>query len=274
MNKRLRLALITFLGAVIIAGAGYFLWPSLPVGFSAPSTPQQVVEKYYRWYLDYIGDPAADDVRNPVVDRAYRNSKLLSTSFIAHIDAMLEDSEFIPADPFLCAQDIPASFTVQGVFQHDTIARVVVRTDFPGHVFTVDVQEMNRRWKISNVSCGGSPAGTAYAFYSWYLGYMGDRAQGEFKNPLADRAYRDSQFLSTGFITSVDEMLSSETPGGFDPFLLAQDIPTHFSVDPGLTDDSAVVHLQFGESTVRHLNVRFIRENGLLLISSIEEDIR
>lgn len=61
---------------------------------------------------------------------------------------------------------------------------------------------------------------------------------------------------------------------GVDPFLLTQDIPIDFNVDPGLTEDSAVVHLQFGSTSVRHLVVRCVRDNGAFLISSIEEDIK
>lgn len=119
-----------------------------------------------------------------------------------------------------------------------------------------------------------TPKQVVEAYYDWYFGYISKSNDGEFRNPLVDRAYRDSQFLRSGFIASVDEMLSKETLGGFDPFLLAQDIPSDFSVDPGPTEDSAVVHLQFGESMTRHIRLLFVKENGSLLISSIEEDIR
>lgn len=273
MKRRTRIAIIIILAAALLSTGAYFLWPSVLTVFTAPSTPKQVVEAYYDWYLDTIFKSDDGTFRNPLADRAYRDSKLLGSSFIGHIDDMVSSGS-IMVDPFLCAQDIPAEISVQGVFKNDGVARVVVRTDFPGHVFTVDTQESKGRWKITNITCGGTPEGLANAFYTWYLGYMGDRAQGEFNNPLADRAYRDSQFLSSGFITSVDEMLAKETLGGFDPFLLAQDIPSDFSVDPGLTEDSAVVHLQFGESIVRHLHLLSVRENGQLLISSIEEDVR
>lgn len=273
MKRRTRIAIIIILAAALLSTGAYFLWPSVVTVFTAQSTPKQVVEAYYDWYLGYISQSNDGEFRNPLVDRAYRDSKLLGSSFIGHIDDLLS-SDQLAADPFLCAQDIPTAIYVQGVFQNERVARVVVRTDFPGHVFTVDTQESKGRWKITNITCGGTPEGMANAFYAWYLGYMGDRAEGVFNNPLTDRAYRDSQFLSSGFTASVDEMLSKETLSGFDPFLLAQDIPSDFSVDPGLTEDSAVVHLQFGETMVSHVRLLFVRENGSLLISSIEEDIR
>ena len=45
------------------------------------------------------------------------------------------------------------------------------------------------------------------------------------------------------------------THGGYDPFLLAQDIPQDFSVDPGVVAGTAVVHLQFSPESVKHLLV-------------------
>jgi hypothetical protein len=273
MKKRIRMAIIIILAAALLATGAYFLWPSVTPVLTAQATPKQVVEAYYDWYLGTIGKSGDGEFRNPLVDRAYRDSKLLSSSFVGNIDDLLS-SDQLAVDPFLCAQDIPTEISIQGVFINDGGARVVVQTDFPGHVFTVNTQESKGRWKITNVTCGGTPEGMTNAFYTWYLGYIDDRAPGEFNNPLTDRAYRESQFLSPDFIASVDEMLAKETLGGFDPFLLAQDIPSDFSVDPGLTEDRAVVHLQFGESMIRHIRLLFTRENGQLLISSIEEDIR
>jgi len=260
--------------AALFAVGAFILWPSMLSNVSAQNTPQQSVASYYAWYLDSIRDPRDEKMGNPLIDRAYRNSNLLSPSFIGHIDEMLASSDGIPADPFLCAQDIPQEINIQGVFKKGRQAQVVVRTDFSGHVFTADVQEKKGWWRISNVTCGGTPAGNAKAFYAWYLGYIETPSQDKFKNPLVDRAYQQCQFISQGFTASVDEMLSTESLGGFDPFLLAQDIPVDFSVDPGLTADTAVVHFQFGDSIVRHVRVTFVHENGFLLINSVEEDTR
>lgn len=69
-------------------------------------------------------------------------------------------------------------------------------------------------------------------FYRWYVGYPG--------NPLADREYRESPYLSQSFIQEVDEALE----GGFraDPILLAQDIPERFTIDEtDVSGDEATV---------------------------------
>jgi len=40
----------------------------------APETPDAVVQAFYDWYLAYIGDPATDNFRNPLVDKAYHDA--------------------------------------------------------------------------------------------------------------------------------------------------------------------------------------------------------
>jgi hypothetical protein len=73
-----------------------------------------------------------------------------------------------------------------------------------------------------------APEEVVTGFYDWYLGYIGE---GEMRqNPLADRAYRASEFLSEGFVAEVDALLDSFERGGYDPFLLAQDVPVEVRV--------------------------------------------
>jgi hypothetical protein len=89
------------------------------------------------------------------------------------------------------------------------------------------------------------PAAVVQDFYDWYLGYIGNRSGGTFRNPLVDAAYQNSGFLSPGFIAEVDETLASFQQGGFDPFLLAQDIPQGFEVAPGPAENTALVTFWF-----------------------------
>lgn len=66
-----------------------------------------------------------------------------------------------------------------------------------------------------------SPQEVTTKFYRWYIGYPG--------NPLVDREYRESPYLTEGFIQEVDEVLADSFRA--DPILLAQDIPERFTVD-------------------------------------------
>lgn len=78
---------------------------------------------------------------------------------------------------------------------------------------------------------GSTPEAVVTQFYDWYLGAIGE---GEMRqSPLADRAYRSSELLSEVFIAEIDEVLTSfegGKGGGFDPILLAQDVPVKIEV--------------------------------------------
>ncbi len=238
--------------------------------------PQQVTENFYDWYLTTIGESGNDTFRNPLVDKAYHDSPYLTDSFVGYIDDLLDnfESEFGGAgyDPFFCAQAIPTEMTPDVTFEHHGITSVVVRSSFPNHMITVDLQPDGDSWRISNITCANDPAGTATAFYTWYLGYIGDRSSGDFRNPLVDQAYHDHPLLTDSWVQTVDETLAGFEHGGSDPFLLAQDIPQDFSVDPGLKEGTAVVHLQFSSDSVKHLRVT-MDETGRK-IAKITEDGR
>ncbi|MFO7741723.1 MAG: DUF3828 domain-containing protein [Anaerolineae bacterium] len=73
------------------------------------------------------------------------------------------------------------------------------------------------------------PEEVVTGFYDRYLGYIGHDGEAR-RNPLVDGFYRDCPELSEAFIAAVDETLASFDKGGFDPILLAQDVPVKVSV--------------------------------------------
>jgi hypothetical protein len=176
-------------------------------------------------------------------------------------------------DPFLCAQDVPDYVMPSSFIMNGPTPNILVYSSFADHFFTVDLRQAEGDvWQISNVTCGGTPDGAAKAFYTWYLGYIGDPATEQFRNPLVDGAYRESGFLTAEFIDKVDEIIAGFDGGGYDPFLLAQALPQGFSVDPGYLPDTAVVGLMFGES-VKMVQVEFVEEGGRWLIDDIVEAV-
>ncbi len=237
------------------------------------ASPAEVTAAFYAWYLDYIGETGSEDMRNPLVDGAYRASPYLTRSFIGHIDELLAEMRAEDRggyDPFLCAQDVPTEMTPDVTFMRNDMASVVVRSSFPNHLLTVDLRPEGDGWLIGNITCAADPAGVATTFYTWYLGHIGDRFSEDFRNPLVDQAYQDHPLLSEDLVQEVDVLLASFDRGGYDPFLLAQDIPQDFSVDPGVTPDTAVVHLQFGPDSVRRLLVTM--DDSGRKIAAIAED--
>jgi len=240
------------------------------VSIEQSAGPQAVVEDFYSWHLESFGDRATGTFQNPLTNQVYQDSKYLTLSFIGHVDEVVANfGEQGGYDPFLCAQDIPQEVKADGTFFHGGQASVVVRSDFPNHFVTVDLQKSGDGWQISNITCANNPTGTAKAFYTWYLAYIGDRAAGKIRNPLVDKAYRESGFLSEGFIQELDDLIADGITT--DPILMAQDIPQDFSVDLTTEDKNAIVHLQFGSGTAQRLKVSLIQEMGTWKIDSIEQ---
>ena len=75
-----------------------------------------------------------------------------------------------------------------------------------------------------SAAAAATPAEVVENFYGWYLEYS------EKANPLADKVYRSSEYLSEGFVEEVDALIASFDRGGYDPFLCAQDVPTSVTV--------------------------------------------
>jgi hypothetical protein len=110
-------------------------------------TPEEVVESYYNWLMQYPG--------NPTAEYAYRESPFLTAPFIIRIDETVSGFRLGGADPFLCAQDIPEKVYVQQAEMDGDRSSVRVNTSFEGHYFNVDLVKEEGEWKISGVRCKG-----------------------------------------------------------------------------------------------------------------------
>lgn len=116
--------------------------------------PEQVVADFYADYLAYIGDPASDTFRNPMVDRMYAERRDLTPEFIAQIDELLASFDGAGYDPFLCAQAIPETITTAGADIDGENASVGVTTSFSDHSLTVELVNVDGEWKIDDILCG------------------------------------------------------------------------------------------------------------------------
>jgi hypothetical protein len=118
------------------------------------ATPLDITVAFYAQYIGYAGyDPATETIRNPLVDGIYRQTSLLTNDFIARLDAMVESG--LPADPILCAQDVPEGFSAEEPVFNETgdEARVRVDTSFEGHHFDVLLKLVEGQWLIDSVQC-------------------------------------------------------------------------------------------------------------------------
>jgi hypothetical protein len=120
--------------------------PAAPTGNL--TAPEEVVDSFYVWYLDY-----AQTTGNPLVDGVYQGRPELAAAFILRVDAQLEQPDGAMADPFICAQDVPTSFSLSPPEIEGDRAMVTVETSFANHSFDVILQRENEQWQIESVLC-------------------------------------------------------------------------------------------------------------------------
>jgi hypothetical protein len=109
-----------------------------------PAVPaEQVVQEFYDWYSTYPG--------NPIVSGAYQEHPAVGESLVKTIEEARKDG--LMADPIICAQDIPDSFTVWEAVVDGSTARVHVLSSWAGHELDVELQPSGGEWVINRVIC-------------------------------------------------------------------------------------------------------------------------
>lgn len=214
---------------------------SIPAAIPDTERPAGVVDAFYTWYLDPQGS-------GEFTASAYLTQR--------QIDAAAKAMDRrVGADPFLLAQETPAAIRVEEVTVGVGTAQVILHQYFnvadvdEGNSWdlTLDLVRKDEGWKIDRIQ-RGSPLtveGVVQLFYNWYFSY-GASEQGlgsagyaleQSGNPLADKAYRSSSYLSARFIAEVDALLVQFRSGAeisettaYDPFLRAFNHPAGFHV--------------------------------------------
>lgn len=232
------------------------------------ATPEEAARSYYEWYLEYTRPDDEGGFKNPLVDEAYASSPYLTVELTERVADIVASFEGGGYDPFLCAQDVPTAFTVGPAEVAGDEARLTVYTTFVGHAFDVSLVEEDGGWLLDEVSCTNpdptarTPEEVVDRFYSWWIHYPG--------NPLADQMYQGAGlYLTQDFIEEVTETIASFDGGGFDPILLAQDVPEAIVAEPAELDgDTAMVSVSttFQGHT---FTVRLMREGAIWKIDGV-----
>ncbi len=111
--------------------------------------PQETVESFYSWYLEYEG--------NPLSSGAYKMSEELSPTLVEKIDQELDNMDKGGADPIICAQDKPDNLSTSLIDVRETKARVSVKLKFPSMEKQIEVEliQENDQWLINEIVCKG-----------------------------------------------------------------------------------------------------------------------
>lgn len=240
------------------------------------SPPAVAVEQFYTWYLDFIG--TGEDFRNPLSERAYRDSEFLTPRFVAWVDEGLETPGSLGYDPFLQAQDVPTRIDVgsAAIAEDGQSATVTAYTSFPKHVLSVTVVLDDGRWRIDDVARGEllTPEDVAHSFYTRHLGWLVPGSE-SFVNPMVAKTYQHDPLLTEEYVAEIDALLAAWEAefGGYmaDPFLCAQDVPTGFTVEEArYSDDGQNADVVVRTSFANHaLTLDVVQRGGEWLIDGI-----
>ncbi|HSL45344.1 MAG TPA: hypothetical protein VK897_18055 [Anaerolineales bacterium] len=150
MNRKYQIAFLMILVGAAFSTLAFVIWPTIryrshkTVETVTLSSPDQVVQNFYDWYISYEG--------HPLVDQAYRSSEYLSPEFISYLDDFTGSGEW-NYDPILCAQEIPTEVTALPVQISEQKALVEVTTSFMDHSLTVELTRVDGDWRIDKVIC-------------------------------------------------------------------------------------------------------------------------
>jgi hypothetical protein len=197
-----------------------------------PSDPdaQAAAEVAVEFYEAYIA--AIENFQPTIGSPEFEAAKFLSPAYLQQFAQIHAGFDGFGFDPVLQAQNIPPQPTeIKEVSLDGDLATVVLQfgrgaMEQPFER-TVSLEKVDGQWLIVPdrvEDMAASPQDTVEAYYAWYLAYIG--AEGEPRNPLVDRAYRAGPYLDPMFIANIDLMLE-QNEIFFDPFLCAQDVPSH-----------------------------------------------
>jgi hypothetical protein len=194
-------------------------------------TARGVTEDFYSWYLGYVRPDEAGNFRNPLVEGAYRDYPYLTPELSARIDAVVAGG--LMADPFLCAQDVPAGVTTFALTRGDVNADVLVRTHFgaaPSYLLAQLVRQGDQ-WLLDAVICDPGPDAFTQHFYNQYIAQTRyDIVNETGRTPITDWGYGVGDLLGDGLRASLAALAQDETRAA-DPVLCAQDLPERVVVE-------------------------------------------
>lgn len=238
--------------------------------FQHDRQPTSVISRFYDWYLAYEG--------NPLADRAYKDSPYLTSKLKSNIDNLRYSNEF-QADPFLCAQDKPLSYSVGLAEVGNNRISVETYLNFSSSIRSLHISLENSgdNWLIDQIECGQNISQNPEADKTAII-YFANPTKEPADNPDCSLTYGVERSITYNspdeyLVKSLQELFKGPTAAEVD-----QGFTSFFSADTAdiLTD------LKIQNGTV-YLNLKDIRPlipnastscGSQALLSQIEETIK
>jgi hypothetical protein len=123
------------------------------VSGATAGTPAEAINGFYQWYITQSG--------NPLSSGTFQSSQFLSLELAQKIAAQVMGSgSAASGDPFVCAQNMPTSFTVDDPKVNGDTATATVHTQYSGGSaptnLTVTLKQSGGQWQITDVACAAN----------------------------------------------------------------------------------------------------------------------
>lgn len=173
----------------------------------------------------------------------------------------------------LCTQDCPWGFVIDGAFPTgasdsagNPVYDVVLYSSFSADPHLVRVEPRGDGYAVTEQVKVLTPVERARAFYTWYLAEAAVSGETRWasRQPQLARMNDFRIFVSERFFREANQRMVTE-----DPYLPSGRVPQQFRVEEGPDENTALVHLDHGDSATTLL-LTFVDEMGRLVIENIE----
>lgn len=122
------------------------------------STPEESVQAFFEFWMDYSTPDANGNFRNPMVDEIYKDSPYLTPELKETIEETLLSMGPGGYDPVMCAQDTPQWINVKEVETEGEQASALVETSMMAgpqayHTVPVNLEKRGEVWLITGIDC-------------------------------------------------------------------------------------------------------------------------
>lgn len=237
---------ISLLIVLAIAAGGVVIWrfnylQKLTTPFerrstSTASSPEQVTEKFYTWYIGCLEETVGTEKAPCQWQKSdYVNDKLTKN---------IGGNGY---DPIICAQNLPdtskGSVVVKKAEISDNKAKAVIYSlyNWENRPIEVDLERINNQWKITALACPPTqtPDYIVGNFYASYINCQGGQVEAGSSLPgycLYGEDYSGSSKelfteLAENYGGSPELIKNIKWMPGADPILCAQDIPQSIRIE-------------------------------------------
>ena len=112
-------------------------------------TPQETVEAFYKWYLEFKG--------HPLLSGAYKKIDYMSSGYKDRLIELIKQkgTDLLSEDPILCSGGAPYEYSVSEYDVSVSDAKATVNADYYGNIVDIELEliKEGRYWVVDSITC-------------------------------------------------------------------------------------------------------------------------